>query len=481
MRRLFVRLFLGFVLVIALILGLQAAVFIGNGFWQARRWRTEIFSEYVEDFSEELDEYASYGIFSTERLEEPLLSAAEDRVSGLLLRDADGALKFAYGKPQRQEARSKNMAGGNLHKESSRAPIAVVTINQSFDGSTLHHSAEVTKHPDETRILTLPGNLEARDVTGTIQVVVNGQSVGFVDVLTFTPFGYRPIVQFLEGFFWPMAWTMVLATVLALVLAWYMSGRNLRYSQGIQEALSELSRGRHGVTLPETTVIENLAINESITNLDHQLEQNDVSRREWLNSISHDLATPVTSMKLLLDGVVDGVFPMAQETMAKLQKECDDLAQRIDRVVYYAKLLSPSSKANFQSCSIPEFIETIRASLPVTVRARTVCTADATEFTGDPELLVRAVQELIDNAAKASQGEIAVRVGQGVITVMNDGSLPPDTDFFEPWTKGDKSRGAGGNGLGLPIVGQILRLHHGQAKLAQSDGKVLANLVRTIA
>ena len=75
MRRLFVRLFLGFVLVIALILGLQAAVFIGNGFWQARRWRTEIFSEYVEDFSEELDEYASYGIFSTERLEEPLLSA----------------------------------------------------------------------------------------------------------------------------------------------------------------------------------------------------------------------------------------------------------------------------------------------------------------------------------------------------------------------------------------------------------------------
>lgn len=476
MRRLFVRLFLGFVLVIALILGLQAAVFIGNGFWQARRWRTEIFSEYVEDFSEELDEYASYGIFSTERLEEPLLSAAEDRVSGLLLRDADGALKFAYGKPQRQEARSKNMAGGNLHKESSRAPIAVVTINQSFDGSTLHHSAEVTKHPDETRILTLPGNLEARDVTGTIQVVVNGQSVGFVDVLTFTPFGYRPIVQFLEGFFWPMAWTMVLATVLALVLAWYMSGRNLRYSQGIQEALSELSRGRHGVTLPETTVIENLAINESITNLDHQLEQNDVSRREWLNSISHDLATPVTSMKLLLDGVVDGVFPMTHETMAKLQKECDDLAQRIDRVVYYAKLLSPSSKANFQSCSIPEFIETIRASLPVAVRARTVCTAAATEFIGDPELLVRAVQELIDNAAKASTDEISVSVGQGVITVMNDGTLPPDTDFFEPWTKGDKSRGASGNGLGLPIVGQILRLHNGQARLTQSDGKVLANL-----
>ncbi len=481
MRRLFVRLFLGFVLVIALILGLQAAVFIGNGLWQAQKWRTEIFSEYVEDFSKELDEYASYGIFSTDRLEEPLLSAAEDRVSGLLLRDAEGTLKFAYGKPRRQEERSKNMADGNLHSESSRAPIAVVTINQSFDGSSLNHSAEVTKHPDETRILTLPGNLEARDVTGTIQVVVNGQSVGFVDVLTFTPFGYRPIVQFLEGFFWPMAWTMVLATVLALVLAWYMSGRNLRYSQGIQEALSELSRGKHGVTLPKTTVIENLAINESISNLDHQLAQNDVSRREWLNSISHDLATPVTSMKLLLDGVVDGVFPMTHETMVKLQKESDDLAQRIDRVVYYAKLLSPSTKADIQSCSIPEFIQTVRMSLPEAVRDRTLFTSKAAGFTGDPELLARALRELIDNAAKASPDAIAVSVGQGVITVMNDGTLPPDTDFFEPWTKGDKSRGASGNGLGLPIVGQILRLHHGQAQLAQSDGKVLANLVWTIA
>lgn len=311
--------------------------------------------------------------------------------------------------------------------------------------------------------------------------MVNEEMVGSVDVLAFTPLGYRPTSRFVEGFLLPIASSMVVATLLALVLAWQMSKRNQRYIKGIQQALSDLAHGRHGVTLPQSKIVENLAINASIGDLDRRLEKNDASRREWLNSISHDLATPVTSMKLMLDGMVEGMFPLNQETMAGLKKECDDLAERIDRVVFYANLTSPTTKADLCTCDIAQMIDEVKQSLDEGIRERTCFIQKATTLVGDRKLLERAIGELVRNAAQASSEEISVCIGEGTITVMNDGILPPDTDFFEPWTKGDKSRTGGGNGLGLPIVGQILRLHQGSAHLSQHKGKVLASLAWPIA
>jgi signal transduction histidine kinase len=55
--------------------------------------------------------------------------------------------------------------------------------------------------------------------------------------------------------------------------------------------------------------------------------------------------------------------------------------------------------------------------------------------------------------------------------IINSGTIATDmdTDFFEPWTRGDWSRTSGGSGLGLPIASTIMFLHDGTISVVQSD------------
>ena len=74
---------------------------------------------------------------------------------------------------------------------------------------------------------------------------------------------------------------------------------------------------------------------------------------------------------------------------------------------------------------------------------------------------------------------ISVRREDGFIAicVSNRGSLPrPMPSFFEPWARGDDSRHEGGSGLGLPIVHQIMEMHHGDVQIREDDGLVSVTL-----
>ena len=62
------------------------------------------------------------------------------------------------------------------------------------------------------------------------------------------------------------------------------------------------------------------------------------------------------------------------------------------------------------------------------------------------------------------------------MTFTNKGTIAGDIDFFEPWSKGDASRGTSGSGLGLPITAQIMRLHQGDAEISQREGEVVVSL-----
>ena len=70
------------------------------------------------------------------------------------------------------------------------------------------------------------------------------------------------------------------------------------------------------------------------------------------------------------------------------------------------------------------------------------------------------------------------KAGDGVtITVSNNGHLPhPLPQFFEPWARGDSSRTAGGSGLGLPIVYQIMELHGGSVRIEENGERVTVSL-----
>ena len=267
--------------------------------------------------------------------------------------------------------------------------------------------------------------------------------------------------------------------VVAAILAALVSKHNERGVKELQKALSELSKGYYDVKLSHQNTEEMAQIGKSISLLAEDLERHQKSRKEWIRNISHDLNTPVTALTLLINGAMDGLFPLDEKLLNDMKKENDTLALRIQSVSYYSYLLSPDAKASRSSVSFLSSITDAENNTSV----KTEHSADDTEIYADPLLLCRALSEVIQNAAsyKTDDAKPVVsykKAGDGVtIIVSNNGHLPhPLPQFFEPWARGDSSRTAGGSGLGLPIVYQIMELHGGSVRIEENGERVTVSL-----
>lgn len=494
MRKQFVRLFLSFVLVVALVICVEAAV-IGLGLRnQRKQWTESVFQDYLNTFTSNLQVGLSSYSSSLFALEQVLLSSADDRVSGLYIRNPDGTVAIAYGKtssgyslpiPQGRRRQSQTVVVQGLEPASveigeqgftqseMHSDVYVVNIVQSGLLGTLTVSKENRR---QKQTILLPPQVKANDIAGSLVIRYNNEVVGMVDVLTYTPFTYKSTGRLFKGLIYPFLWAMPFAFLIALLMAASVSRRNQRYTQNIQEALLKLSTGENGVTLPMTKIDEHKVINASIKQLDENLLLNKLNRQAWLRSISHDLNTPVTSMKVLLDGMVDGVFPTDQATIGALKKENDVLSDRIALVMLYANLQSPDAKADLKQVDISSFLQDVLGAFDEKDRDRIYIDAASANLTADPKLLVHACKSLLENALHATSEAVGWAIGANCMTFTNAGTLAQGIDFFEPWSKGDSSRETPGSGLGLPIVKQVMRLHDGTATIEQLGSQVVVNL-----
>ncbi|MDD3456663.1 sensor histidine kinase, partial [Sphaerochaeta sp.] len=332
MRKQFVRLFLSFVLVLAVVLGIQGIVVVASLQNQRTSWTESVFQEYLDTFTANLRAGLSSTPSSFFAIEQLLLVSADDRVSGLYIRNPDGTVAVAYGNTSSGNSlpipRPRPSEGPmtTMHHDLPMAEEAIG--DQGFTSSEMHSDVYVVKilqsgsvtslmvskqSERQKQTILLPPQVKANDIAGSLVIMYNNEVLGMVDVLTYTPFTYKNTGRLFKGLLYPFLWAMPFAFIIALLMAASVSRRSQRYTSGIQAALQHLSSGENGVELPSTKIDEQKVINASIRQLDENLLLNKVSRQAWLRSISHDLNTPVASMKLLLDGMSDGVFPVTEQ------------------------------------------------------------------------------------------------------------------------------------------------------------------------
>ena len=97
MRKQVVRIFLGFALVIAVFLAIQASTFLFSVHQQRRAWVDSVFDEYLESFTTRLKADLADTSRETFTVEETLLFSLNDRISGLYLRNPAGSAVVAWG------------------------------------------------------------------------------------------------------------------------------------------------------------------------------------------------------------------------------------------------------------------------------------------------------------------------------------------------------------------------------------------------
>jgi signal transduction histidine kinase len=210
------------------------------------------------------------------------------------------------------------------------------------------------------------------------------------------------------------------------------------------------------------------------------------ARKDLIAAISHDLRTPLTSLRLLAQGIEDGLLDSAQAEQGYAEEmgvHVRSLSAMVDDLFELTRLEAGDIQWSIQRISLDQLVaETVEAMRPQAAAKRiaveTRVQRDLAAAEANPEKLQRVLFNLIQNAIRHTPEDGSVTVvaesaGQTIeVEVADTGSGIPASErerVFEPFFRGDVSRGRGGSGLGLSICRAIIEVHGGRIWLDSTD------------
>jgi two-component system, OmpR family, sensor histidine kinase MprB len=202
------------------------------------------------------------------------------------------------------------------------------------------------------------------------------------------------------------------------------------------------------------------------------------AQRQLVADASHELRTPVTSLRTNAELLRDAkTLPDAERRLlaGDVVDQAEELTALIGDVIDLARgaLPDPAVEDVRLDRLVAESVDRARRHAPAT---RFTLEAAPCAVEGAPERLARAVNNLLDNAAKHGPAggivEVALRA-DGTLTVRDHGPGVDPADVphvFDRFHRGANARGRPGSGLGLAIVRQVAEAHGGTAALEPAPG-----------
>lgn len=284
-----------------------------------------------------------------------------------------------------------------------------------------------------------------------------------------------------------------IGAVLAAGAAQWLARRLSRPLVALREAATAFAEGRLDVRVspegPEEVAQLGAHFNQMAENLARlvaDLRRESALRDELLAHVAHDLKTPLTAVRGYLEALLDHVLtgPEAERAVAVAHQETLRLQRLVLRLLQAARLEAtaglPESLTPF---AVGPWIQDLLAALEPEAAARGVRlgleVVEGGEAVGYPDALAEVVQNLVDNALKASPrgGRVTVRVlreGEGMRVEVDDEGpgVPPELAerIFEPFVTGDRARSGGSAGLGLSIAARLVRRMGGRIQLEPRAG-----------
>ena len=205
----------------------------------------------------------------------------------------------------------------------------------------------------------------------------------------------------------------------------------------------------------------------------------DESRQEFVSNVSHELKTPMTSMKVLADSLVeqDNVpVEMYREFMMDIKNEVDRENQIITELLTLVRMDRKDSKLSIQETNVNEMVELILRRIRPIAQKRdielTMVSMREVIAEIDEVKMTMVITNLVENAVKYNRdhGKVRVTINSDLynfyVSVEDTGVGIPEESLdkiYERFYRVDKSRSreVGGTGLGLSITKSIVLQHHG--------------------
>ena len=284
--------------------------------------------------------------------------------------------------------------------------------------------------------------------------------------------------------------------ILLAMFSVFFADRMVRPIHKITGAIENVTEGYSDDVLHVDTFTETRQLSEAFNKMLGRLKILDESREEFVSNVSHELKTPMTSMKVLADSLLeqeDVPVEMYQEFMRDIAKEIDRENQIITDLLSLVKMDRSGQTMNIQTMNINELLEQILKRLKPIAEKKNVemvmesfrpvtAEIDETKFT-------LAVSNLVENAIKYNHENGWVHVSLNAdhkyfyVKVEDSGIGIPEEDqvhIFERFYRVDKShsREMGGTGLGLAIARNAVLVHRGSIKVYSNEGEGTTFTVR---
>ena len=270
----------------------------------------------------------------------------------------------------------------------------------------------------------------------------------------------------------------------ALVLAALISRHIARPLQRVAEAATAVARGDYSAQAPVSGPPEARSLAQSFNRMTAQVLATNTAQRDFLGNVSHDLKTPLTSIKGYAQAIMDGA---AEDTGAAAQiihEEASRLNRMVVELTDLERLQTGKLSMASESIDMAQLCEGVVQSLTVVAERRRIqlelTAAPGAWIIGDGDRLAQVLMNLISNALKYTPAGGSARVtvereGAGAVVSIRDSGIgiPPEdlARVFERFYQVDKARGPQrGTGLGLAIAREIVEAHGGSISV-ESGGR----------
>lgn len=248
-------------------------------------------------------------------------------------------------------------------------------------------------------------------------------------------------------------------------------------------------------TLWPTALVTLLAAIAMALHTDKKQREALARERAFTRAAAHELKTPLAILRTHAEALQEDIAPEKREQYLDIVlDESDRMAELVGRLLELSRLESGTA-LNREMVDLAALVREVWAPLSLQLEQKEITLAmelEEIQTEGDRARLKEAVENLASNALRhgSQGGKIQVRLerqgSQVCLSVYNDGPAVPAEDLshlFEPFYRGDKSRGrdSGGTGLGLAIVRAAVLAHGGDCSVENREGGVCFQILLPLA
>ncbi|MBQ8136493.1 MAG: HAMP domain-containing protein [Clostridia bacterium] len=454
---------------------------VGLSFWAMAGFMSSMIGDYL------FDERISMERTRMETLAEKLAPSLRDRDVAALLSEMSEEARELGGVMVLTDQNGKVQLDTQNIRTGTRLDIPQVT-DILVDGQRVSYAirdAETGQEIVPSWVLFMNRTGSRWESVYAAAMIYDSDVIGVLILITPAETAMRSVYQLQERTLLIFAAIAAAALLFSFIFARVVT----RPVAGLTRGIQHMAKGDFSSRVEVRGSREMMQLAEAFNSMSERLESLDQSRNQFVSNASHELKTPLATMKIMIESLIyqpDMDRDLRTEFLTDINSEIDRLSAIVSDLLTLVKMDSKDVRLQRESLSVAELCRENEHRLKPIAEKKgqtiTLSLQDECEMYADKSKLNQVIYNLVENAIKYTPqgGKIRVslsRQGHDAHLVISDNgpgiakeSLPHIFDRFYRVDKA-RSRETGGTGLGLSIVRQLVLLHGGSIHCESEVGK----------